>query len=438
VERSRLFQILWREMLPKGIGFWDKDKGVSRSRNLKWGGTGLLFERASYGVPELSIEPHGIGGAVTGKHFTHKILDDIIGKDAAYSVAVMQNAVDWVDNSRPLERPAENGNELVVHTPWAYADVYAHMLKKWPDDYLVHKRHILEDADGNPDHINGTSIFASKMSTAKAKQLLKTDFFVNMAQYMCVPRAGRTQSFSDEYFRYGRIQESGDPIFRIDNEYYDPGVCSPDSGDETAPQVCPLSWMSKAVILDPAPSAPAEIKREPKSFNGIVVVGIDPWWRRYCLDTAKLQVGPTEILHTIMELCEKWGCTTVGIEEVNFSKLYATHFTYVISHEYDWEPDWIKCLTKGQDKDDRIKKNLIPVFENGFWHFNTSRCKELVQELAEYPHGECKDLVDALSYTDKVLSRPSTPRQRDLDYQDRRRLENQLGMSGYGAFQREI
>src|SRR4030095_13056804 len=120
-----------------------------------------------------------------GKHFTHMVLDDIIGRNAAYSTAVMQEAADWVDNQRPLERPAENGCELVVHTPWAYADVYSLKLKKWPGEYKVHVRHILEAPDGTPDHINGTSIFPQKISTAKARQLLKTDFYVNMSQYQC-------------------------------------------------------------------------------------------------------------------------------------------------------------------------------------------------------------------------------------------------------------
>ena len=86
VEASLLFQLLWRDMIPQGIGFWDKENGVSRPRGLKWGGTGLKFNRPTIGIPELSIEPRGIGGAVTGKHYTHKILDDIIGEKTSDSV----------------------------------------------------------------------------------------------------------------------------------------------------------------------------------------------------------------------------------------------------------------------------------------------------------------------------------------------------------------
>ena len=358
------------------------------------------------------------------------IFDDIIGKEAAYSQAVMQNAVDWVDNSRPLERPAENGNLVVFHTPWAFNDVYAHMLKKWPTDFKVHKRHLLEDTEGKPDHLDGTSIFPEKISTKQAYQLLKTDFFVNMAQYQCQPRAGRSQSFDDGWFRYGRIDlTASNPVFKIDRDSYDPDICDPESDDRQAPWLVPLSWMAKAVILDPAPSKPSDIKRHPHANNGIVVVGLDPWGRRFALDCIVTKNGPTEVLDLLMSLCVKWRTTVIGIEEVNFSALYAPLFQRIIRHEYDWEPRFVPCMTKGRDKFERIKQLLIPVFENGYWYMNKTTCMPLINELAEFPNGETVDIVDALSYTDEVRERPDTMEQQDLY------LETQSkgrGLTGYG------
>ena len=431
VERSRLLQILWRDMIPKGIGFWDTDQGITRSRGLKWGNGGLRFERTAIGIPELSIEPHGIGGAVVGKHYTHMIFDDIIGEAAAYSQAVMQTAIHWVDNSRPLERPAENGKLVVFHTPWAYADVYAHMLKKWPDDFRVHKRHLLEDSEGNPDHLNGTSIFPEKISTKQAYQLLKTDFFVNMSQYQCQPRAGRAQSFDDSWFHYGKIDlTSSNPVFKIDKDHYDPDVCDPESGDRQAPYLTPLSWMAKAVILDPAPSKPNDIKRFPHANNGIAVVGIDPWGRRYALDCTTSKDGPTEILEQLMALCVEWRTTVIAIEEVNFSALYAPLFQRIIRHEYSWEPTFVPCMTGGREKFERIKQLLIPPFENNYWYINRTRCMALVTELAEFPHGETVDIVDALSYTDEVRTRPDTAEQQELWLEQQ--AESGRGLTGYG------
>jgi hypothetical protein len=437
VESSRLFQEIWSEMLPPGISIADREAGKSRPRNWKWGATGLKFVRDTVGVPELSIQGFGIGGAATGLHFTHKILDDIIGEKSADSVAVMQDAIHWAEHSRPLERPAEGGCELVVHTPWAYADVYSFMLKQWPNDYKVLKRHLLEDKDGNPDHINGTSIFPSKFPTQKAQKLFEPKrFFVSMSQYQCTPRAGRDQSFDETHFKWGDAHLRGEePIFKIDPAYYDPGLLDHECGDDTAPAFIPVSWMDKAIILDPAPSKPNEIRQEPKANNGVVVVGICPWGRRFALDAWAGREGPTELLYRLMDMATKWGLRKIAIEEVTFSAIYAPLWSTIINYEYDWEPEFGICYPKGRQKDDRIKSNLIRVFENGYWYFNRATCARLAQELAEFPHGETKDLPDALSYTDEVISRPETPTELEKHwYSDQRDKETGRGLTGYGAF----
>lgn len=446
VESNKLYQTLWREIIPKGIGWWDKEAGIPRARAHKWGDTGLLFERGDYGIPELSIEPHGIGGATTGKHFTRMILDDIIGKNAAYSTAVMQEAISWVDNQRPLERPAENGMELISCTPWAYADVYAHKLKKWPGEYKVLRRSILEDANGNPDYINGTSIFPDKIGTEQAKRLLKTDFFVNMAQYMCQPRAGRDMAFDESWLQYGRVGGHPErPMFRINDADFNPEVFDPESGDKVAPQMVPISWMNKCILLDPAPSKDAEIKKEPRANNGIVVVGVDPWGRRFCLEAVAVREGPTELLHRLVALGNKWGTLRIGIEEVNFSAVYAPLWETIARHEYpdlkvSFFPLTPKLLDSSggsgrtQQKEERIRQSLIRVFENGFWFMNTEGTARLAQELLEFPHGETKDLVDALAYTDRSLSRPETPDETERTETALKRLQHQLGNTGYGQF----
>lgn len=438
VERSRLFQTLWRDLLPPGISYIDKEKGRTLPRKWKWGASGMLFQRDSYGIAELSIQGFGIGGAAQGYHFTHKILDDIIGKNAAYSDAVMKEAIDWVDNSRPLERPAEKGCELVVHTPWAYHDVYAHMLKRWPGEYKVYKRHLLEDTEGRPDHVDGQSIFPAKFTTEEAKKLLKTDFYVNMAQYQCEPRVGRDQSFTEEWFRFGQLIGSTQrPIWKYKDDYFDPEILDPECGDDRAPQLVPLHWFEKAVILDPAPSKSNEVKREPRANNGITVVGVDPWGRRVCFEAWSGRESPTERLKRLMALCEKWGASTISVEEVVFSAEIGPLYEAIIRHEYDWSPEFRPCFPQGRDKHARIKMNLISPMENGYWYFNHTGCGRLVQELGEFPNGETIDLIDALSYTDEVVSRPETPDEQEDLMEARRSLERNLGMTGYGEFQEE-
>ena len=434
VEGSHLFQRIWREMIPRGISYWDKEAGVTKDRNWKWGSGGALFVRNSINVAELSLEPYGISGTAVGRHFSHMILDDIIGNNAANSPAVMESAKNWVDNCRPLERPAEHGNQLIPHTPWGYNDVYAHILRKWPGEFVMYKRSILENPEtGEPDAANGKSIFPTKIGTKKAKRMMKTDVFTNSAQYMCIPKAGKLVDFDESWLRFGRITLAGkEPVFVINSSDFNPNICDLDCGEEKAPQFIPLSWMHKAVILDPAPSKPTDIRSEPSSGNGVVVVGKDPWGRRFALDCGIYRETEIEVLHRIMAFCEQWGVGQISVEEVNFSAVYATLFDYVIRREYSLRPDFVPCFTEGRQKDVRIKNLLRAPLQDGFWYFNSAATAALVQEVQEYPHSDTKDIIDALSYTDEVVYRPETPAEGLFSAYSKRVQKESRGITGYG------
>ncbi len=433
IERSLLIQILWRDMIPKGIGFWDVEKGVTRPRSLKWGASGMKVERGAIGIPELSIEPSGIGGAVTGKHFTHKILDDIIGEKSAYSPAIMQDAINWVDNARPLERPAENGCELVVHTTWAFADVYAHMIKKWMGEYKVHKRHLLEDADGRAS-LQGKSIFPKKISTKKALQMHKVDAYHFWAQYMCVPKAGKKMDFADEWFRFGTITYSGsEPVFAIDREHYDPDIYEININEPrpNPPRLVPFSWIAKGIVFDPIPG-----KRDPKEPNcmhGVAAVGVDPWGRRIMFESFRSDSVEMDICLEVLQLARKWAAARIGIEEVNFSYLYQPLLKLVAEKEYgDWCPQIIGLITGGRQKEQRVIEDLKPTHQRGFWYYNRVGTSEAIEELTEFPHSTYKDVSDAHAYTDQLISRPDTPAESLQAMYRKHQDAEERGVTGYG------
>jgi hypothetical protein len=477
VENSILFQVLWREMIPKGIGFWDRDRGISPGKKLKWGGTGVLFERGTHGVSELSIEPHGVGGAATGKHFTHKILDDIIGLKAKDSPAVMEAAVEWVDHARALERPLEGGCEIINHTTWTHADVYRHIETKWPGEYLIYTRALLENPDtGEPDDVGGISTFPEKIPTSKAYRMKEADPYVFSAQYQVHPKAGRDQSFSDTWDGHFHLAHQGqEPFIFITrtggHDSFQPQIFDLECGEEFALQLFPLVQCEKAIILDPAPSKQAEVRRDPKARNGIVVVAIDPWGRRFCLEALATRDGPTEVLELLISLYRKWAGRRIAIEEVNFSALYQPLWGRILELDpryADVRPEFAATYPRGRDKIQRIRDNLIPIHENFLWHYNTGRpgngrgltgpegpvsvrtrtgdpgiqrgdhgrfmkagpVAYILKEKGEFPYGETIDLLDALSYTDEILVRPPTEIE---ERRSRSRSRGEYrGVTGYG------
>ena len=415
IERSQLLHTLWPERLPPGVHYKSKK---TIPRNWKWGDSGIVLERDSLNVSELSVEPFGIGGAVTGKHFTHKVLDDIIGEKSVQSQAIMDDAIHWLDNSRPLERPAEGGCELVVYTRWAYHDVYRHQLQKWPGQYKVYHRALLENPETRePDVVNGKSIVPHKISTKKAKEMYRRDPFVFNSQYQCTPQSGKDVSFNVEWIRYGGIEmlamgTESQPYFVIEPEYYDPEACIAEMAEESVPpRMVPLSWCAKAVILDPAPSSgSAELNKERRARNGIVVMALDPWGRRFHLESAGIRDEPTVVLDKIVEFTNKWETDLVGIEEVNFSAIYAPMWTAMMPYTH---PDaqrlqFFPLATEGKQKEARISAMKNP-HSQGLWFYNRPESGYTVQELSEFPNSETRDLIDAMAYTDKILSRPLSP-----------------------------
>jgi hypothetical protein len=404
VANSRLFHALFPEHTPPGIR---QNDTRSLPRYWKWSDTELLFPRDVV-VPETSITAMGVGAASAGRHWPKMIKDDLISEDAVNSPSVMSTVIDWFDRSLYLERPALKGMDLVVCTPWAYEDLYAHILRNY--DYKLYRRASLENTLGEPDVVSGESIFPTKLTTAELKQHYNRDPFGFQSQMQCQPRAGRDQSFDDSWDRYGDVinLENVDvrSYFRIEDESYDPNIVGDLDVPDTPPQVVPFSQMERVILWDPAPSEQREIARDKASRNGIVVLGHDCWGRKYVLEAVALRLDPYEMICEVFRLMEKWGTTTVGIEEVIFSKLYRHWMEReATSRGTHYQP--LKLSPGKMDKDTRIKQ-MIPGMKQGLFYYNTEACAPLFKEKLEYPYSAAKDCLDAMSYHYRV-ARPEAP-----------------------------
>jgi hypothetical protein len=190
--------------------------------------------------------------------------------------------------------------------------------------------------------------------------------------------------------------------------------------------------MSKAILVDPAPSRKSERRQEPRARNGIVVVGKDAWDRRYLLEGVPLREDPVEVMNEVVRLVRKWQTTLVAIEEVCFSSIYAPLWERILHHEHpDILLQWHALKPRGRDKDQRIFTMSAPMKE-GMWYFNSPLAGYVRQELLEFPNGETKDLIDAMSYTDEVLSRGVTPDEYAMMYMEQ--YESALGRSSITGY----
>ena len=430
---SKEYQRIYRELLPPGVAFWDD---ASMPRYWKWSDTELDLVRSWKGIPEASITALGIGGAATGRHWTHIIKDDIIGLEESKSEAMMQSARDWVDAARYLERPAEKGNDIFVYTRWHYGDVYRYVREKWHDEYRIYHRSALEEGEDGEEH----STFPEKWTTAELQKMRERDVYFFSAQMMCKPKAGREQSFDEEWLRYGMVDaREGEWTFKIDSANYDPTLSEIElEAGESAPIWVPLPWMAKTLLWDPAPSEQSDKNKEQRARNGLVLAGKDPWGRVFGLSAKGYREDPERMIRIAILTCIHWGCTRVAVEEVNFSKIYKHFARYLMRHEFkDYEITFIPQKEERRSKDARIM-GLIPLFRAGFVYLNEPACRQMKLEYKEYPYRSTRDLIDALAMHKDVLFRPNLPEenlllQQNLDRQNARRIPGQLDAVNWGG-----
>lgn len=158
-------QLRWIEQQYEGNtllrGLWpDRCWTSPRRESSKWNDQEMLLPRSA-DFPEASVETIGVGGAVTGRHYTVQVKDDLISIIAANSDVEMQRAIGWQRASRSLFDNPDTDLEFNLGTRWAVGDLWDDMQKNDPTVSVVCRGAI---EDGQP-------IFPEMFSLASLDEL---------------------------------------------------------------------------------------------------------------------------------------------------------------------------------------------------------------------------------------------------------------------------
>lgn len=412
VHSNRDFHLLYRHLLPPGIAH---DDTRTTPRWWKWSDEALDFNGKPVGEPEASISAHGIEAATTGGHWPKLILDDLISVKHKLSEIEMERAREWVRNHVYLMTPAEKGMAYVNCTPWTFTDIYVDLARQF--DYKLYRRSALEDKSGKAS-LAGESILPEKLSTERLLKMYRRDEYVFWSQMMCFPKPGREQHFDMAWIRNCRCLPTDDkPKIEIEVESYDAQIAAEDDGTH-APRVVPLSMCNVALFLDPAPSESRDRRSEPHARNAVIVEAIDPWGRRFILESWADRVDYMDVIHKVFELAQKWGADTLYVEEVAFSNVYRHWIAELTNPGQTYSSRYLHvCAVRPgkTNKDTRITAR-IPSWRSGLYYVNRTDASvlgaywnaEFVREMSEYPNGHTCDLLDALAYDTKLIS-PESP-----------------------------
>lgn len=195
-QRNALLRTLWQDKC------WPNPRRDAR----KWNSSMFFLPRElSYEQSDPTMQGIGVGGAITGGHFTDLINDDLISLEARGSESVMETAKEWQKVSRPLMENQDTSQEYTIGTHWATNDLYAEMIENDPT-VSVYKRSLIE---------NGVCIFPEEFSKKVIHELQTNLGPLFSLLYLNNPRDAGLTDFRESSLRF--YEEVGtDLIFEDD------------------------------------------------------------------------------------------------------------------------------------------------------------------------------------------------------------------------------
>jgi len=343
---------------------------------------------------ECTFECIGVGGKITGAHYSIIIKDDLIGEDSLGSDGLpsevkVQEAIQWHEYAESLLEVPERCLDLVVGTRWGMNDLIGWIEENQPE-YLPP---YVESAV-----VDGKPIFPERFSLEWLNNKRRKNPYLYSCQYENNPISKDVAEFDLGWFnRYNFNPEEW--IISIKNERLD------------------LAYMDRAVIVDPAVST--KKKADP---TGMVVIARDYKDRRFVLEELQKRFEPEKLLREAFRLARKWKCRCIAIEDVASQRIFFPFARYIMENEgFFIQLKSVKPSTK-ESKKQRIR-GLIPLAENNMIFLPQKGLQELEKQILHFPTSKDDHLIDALAYEPEVTIRGEDEEMEDEWNQDEWREE---------------
>lgn len=367
---------------------------------IKWSNDGAFLPNRVLNDKTPTFMSVGVGGAITGMHFTRIKADDLIGFEAKDSPTVMERTKKWIDNLEPLlVAPAYIMD--FIGTRWTMDDIYAHIMAGFPELAVMTRGCIENDEPIFPLNGNGSERFT--MHFYDILRATKPDMFYS--QYENNPQTGGRRDFQGNKVR----------DFWIHNGR----VCFKENGLEKSWAIAELD---RVVLADPsgdksnATNGAVAIKKNDDA--GIVVAGVSPRDDVFVLESISQKYTPTQFVDRLFEICCKWRPRVIGIEQAGLSttlhyfqlkcKLAKTYFRA--------EP----LRPKNRVKNDRIRTNLEPVISTD--RLFISRDQRILKGQVDFfPNIKEDAVLDCLGYYPEIAlvgTKAATDKERDKRVDD--------------------
>ena len=302
-----------------------------------WGKTEVHTLNRSY------IQAKSFGTSIRGGHYDLVIIDDPL-KDRS-TMPTEEQEEHFYSVIVPAVKP--NGQLIVVGTPLRYGDLFDSLQTN--KNYEHYKFPAIKE--------DGTALRPDRYDMAKL-EWKKSE----MKHFWMFARE----------FLLERIDPEGAPFKQEWFKYYD-----------TLPRK-----LNTIISVDPAITFQGD-------FTGIVLTGTDEDNNTYVMATRKTRTANiNEIVDTVFNLAEQYGCKHVIIESLGFQRLFK-FWMYKEMEKRDYYFSIEEIKSHSASKEQRIM-SLQPKIEMGKLLFKIGQL-ELMEEFMRFPKGTHDDLIDSLS-----------------------------------------
>lgn len=358
-EGNQLLRALFPELLPPRFS----------GPGVQWSSTQATVNRKTK-HKDPTWQAVGVGGALTGGHFTRIKCDDLIGFDAIRSPAKMAEAKQWVEYIEPFLISDYEDAIDYIGTRWSKNDLYSRVMDYYKDALAVFTRGAIE---------NGERIFPTKHSWDKYRRIQEENPALWHAQYENNPLSSTNSDLAWDSVKRFFFSADGEWVLFHGGRWH-------------------LSQLDIVLTADPnsgSLTAPDEA--------AISVQGMSPDGQLFQLDTWSGRYDPTDYVDQIYLKARRWRVRVVGTEKAGQQN--TRHYFERKCKENNWYVKTEDLNPAKRKKEDRIRFNLGPIIRSGNYFILASQTT-LNQQGADFPDTLLIDLLDAAAYGPDLLRQP--------------------------------
>lgn len=391
-ENNLKFRTFFPEAIPKSF-----------SKSM-WSQTTAQLPREAH-WQEPTFTAAGVNTAVVSQHFDLIAPDDIIGRAAKDSPAIMEDAIEWLKYSVSLKTEPINSEIHMRGTRYHFNDVYSFAMNKMKFKTLRQKAMVL-NAEGTIE-----PLFPELISIEKLRDILETDPEHYALHYANDPLDSSLQDFRKEWLLYYTIAP-------------DRAIRYKDLKGETHYQ----DIQRLRVYTHVDPSLGENGKSDP---SAVITVGVAPGPKIFVLEAWKRRVDPLGLVEKMLQVNNMWQPSFFTVEHVGYQK----SLKYFAEREAQRRGTYLRVEPysppTNKAKNARIRSRLQPYWSIGSVFVQSSQL-ELIEEYLHFGHSDDDHLMDALAQGPEFWREPLD----DIALNRFKRLERELlvdrGVTGYG------